>query len=56
MTPESLPDGVEWVFERGFYLLLNLAVGGWWPGPPAPETTFPATMLIDYARIFGEAA
>lgn len=55
MTPESLPDCAEWVFERAYYLLLNLAIGGWWPGPPTPETRFPATMLIDYVRMYGDA-
>ncbi|MGI9579409.1 MAG: family 16 glycosylhydrolase, partial [Microthrixaceae bacterium] len=34
------------------YLLLNLAVGGNWPGPPGPETPFPATMEVDWVRVF----
>lgn len=35
-----------------FYLILNLAVGGSWPGNPGPETSFPATMLVDYVRVY----
>jgi beta-glucanase (GH16 family) len=34
------------------YLLANLAVGGFWPGVPDASTTFPATFLIDYIRVF----
>ncbi|MFC9689224.1 family 16 glycosylhydrolase [Kribbella sp. NPDC056951] len=52
MTPDKLPEGKKWVFERPFYLLFNLAVGGPWPGSPTEETKFPATLLVDYARIY----
>jgi beta-glucanase (GH16 family) len=42
-----------WSFDTtGFFLLLNLAVGGDWPGPPAASTTFPQTMTIDYVRVY----
>ncbi|GMB79794.1 glycoside hydrolase family 16 protein [Shinella zoogloeoides] len=34
------------------YLLLNLAVGGEWPGPPSKRTKFPSSYLIDYVRIW----
>ena len=34
------------------YLLLNLAVGGEWPGPPSRKTRFPSDYLIDYVRIW----
>ena len=34
------------------YLLLNLAVGGDWPGPPDDSTSFPAAMLVDYVRVW----
>jgi beta-glucanase (GH16 family) len=52
VTPDNLPRGKKWVFERPFYLLLNLAVGGPWPGNPTPATKFPATLLVDYVRIY----
>lgn len=43
-----------WPFDAGQsnFILLNLAVGGDWPGPPNAETAFPAEMLIDYVRIY----
>ena len=39
-------------FDRPFYVILNVAVGGWFPGPPAPTTQFPVTMLVDYVRVY----
>lgn len=39
-------------FTHPFFLLLNLAVGGQLPGPVAPETVFPATMKVDYVRVY----
>jgi beta-glucanase (GH16 family) len=52
VTPASLPAGTKWVFDRPFFLLLNLAIGGDWPGPPDDSTTFPREMLVDYVRIY----
>lgn len=53
-TPSSLNPGQRWVFDgKPFYLLLNLAVGGSWPGSPAATTPFPASMLIDWVRVYG---
>jgi beta-glucanase (GH16 family) len=37
------------------YLLINLAVGGNWPGSPDENTVFPARMLIDHVRIWQRA-
>jgi len=64
-TPENLTfnvDGVEISevpvagdmkeFLRSFYLVLNVAVGGNWPGSPDNTTTFPQTMYVDYIRVF----
>jgi beta-glucanase (GH16 family) len=34
------------------YVLLNLAVGGDWPGNPTPDTRFPAALLVDYVRVW----
>jgi beta-glucanase (GH16 family) len=39
-------------FHEDFYLILNLAVGGDWPGYPDGSTVFPAQMLIDYVRVY----
>ncbi|NUT32032.1 MAG: family 16 glycosylhydrolase [Hamadaea sp.] len=41
-----------WVYDHPFYLILNLAVGGDWPGPPDATTPFPAQMLVDYVRVY----
>jgi beta-glucanase (GH16 family) len=45
-------DGNRWVFDHPFFLILNVAVGGSWPGPPADETIFPQSMIIDYVRVY----
>lgn len=42
----------EWVFNHSFYIILNLAVGGNYVGPPNAGTAFPQTMLIDYVRVY----
>jgi beta-glucanase (GH16 family) len=49
-TPSSLPPGARWVFNHPMYAVLNVAVGGDWPGPPDASTPFPATMLVDWVR------
>nr|WP_295076467.1 glycoside hydrolase family 16 protein [uncultured Roseateles sp.] len=54
LTPASLPAGGSWVFERPFYLILNLAVGGDWPGSPDASTVFPAQMSVDWVRVYKE--
>uniref|UniRef100_UPI003F497EB7 glycosyltransferase family 2 protein n=1 Tax=Nonomuraea bangladeshensis TaxID=404385 RepID=UPI003F497EB7 len=46
ITPDAL-DGGSWDFRQPVFLLLNLAVGGHWPGMPE-EDDFPATMKVDY--------
>ena len=51
-TPASVRAGDRWVFNKPFYLLLNLAVGGHWPGPPNASTPFPANMLVDWVRVY----
>lgn len=54
LTPASLPVGTSWVFERPFFLILNLAIGGDWPGPPNASTVFPARMTVDWVRVYKE--
>lgn len=39
-------------FQKPFFLLLNLAVGGNWPGNPDGDTAFPAKMFVDYVRVY----
>jgi beta-glucanase (GH16 family) len=39
-------------FDRQFHLILNVAVGGNWPGPPDETTSFPQQMQIDYVRVY----
>ena len=52
VTPASLPTGAKWVYDHPFFVLLNLAVGGQWPGNPDDTSTFPQTMLVDYVRVY----
>ena len=42
----------EWVFDHPFYIILNVAVGGNFPGAPNADTIFPQTMLVDYVRVY----
>jgi beta-glucanase (GH16 family) len=44
--------GNPWVFNKKFFLLLNLAVGGNWPGYPDDTTVFPQKYFIDYVRVY----
>ncbi|MDT0353519.1 hypothetical protein [Pseudonocardia charpentierae] len=46
----ALGDG--WVFDQPFFLLLNLAVGGTWPGQPDASTQLPQQMTVDYVRVY----
>lgn len=39
-------------FDQRFYLILNVAVGGNWPGNPDATTVFPQRMWVDYVRVF----
>jgi peptidoglycan/xylan/chitin deacetylase (PgdA/CDA1 family) len=45
----------DWVFEHPFFVILNLAVGGYWPGNPDAGTSFPQRMLVDYVRVYRRA-
>jgi beta-glucanase (GH16 family) len=51
-TPSDLPPSARWVFDHPFFILLNVAVGGYWPGNPDQTTVFPQTMLVDYVRVY----
>jgi beta-glucanase (GH16 family) len=55
-TPSSLTSlsGAVWPFDAGQsnFLIVNLAIGGSWPGAPDQTTPFPSEMLVDYVRIY----
>jgi beta-glucanase (GH16 family) len=71
-TPASIKwfvDGVQYVeanilnsinsteeFHRPFFILLNLAVGGTWPGSPDGATAFPSRLQVDYVRVYQQGA
>ncbi|HXO35451.1 MAG TPA: glycoside hydrolase family 16 protein [Candidatus Acidoferrales bacterium] len=57
-TVNDLPAGFSWDFNRPFFLLLNLAVGGTgsWPGPADGNTPNPAVMTVDYVRWYKPSA
>ncbi|TFV97677.1 glycoside hydrolase family 16 protein [Algoriphagus kandeliae] len=52
LKPEDLPAGTDWVFDKPFFILLNVAVGGNFVGSPSSNSRFPQTMLIDYVRVY----
>ncbi|MEV0090927.1 family 16 glycosylhydrolase [Streptomyces sp. NPDC050738] len=49
-TPADL-GGNQWVFNKPFFLILNLAVGGYWPGDPNSSTTFPQQLVVDQVQV-----
>ena len=51
-TPADLPPGTKWVYDHPFFIILNVAVGGAWPGNPDATTKFPQKMLVDYVRVY----
>ncbi|MEL6973989.1 MAG: glycoside hydrolase family 16 protein [Bacteroidota bacterium] len=50
ITPEDVPG--QWVFNKPFFILVNLAVGGTFVGPPNAQTEFPQTLIVDYVRVY----
>jgi beta-glucanase (GH16 family) len=54
-TPADLPAGTSWVFDHPFFIILNVAVGGGFPGNPDATTVFPQQMLVDYVRVYQRA-
>jgi beta-glucanase (GH16 family) len=51
-TVDSIPAGTEWVFDHPAYLIMNVAVGGNWPGDPDETTVMPQTMYVDYVHVY----
>lgn len=54
VEPGSVSDLNPWPapFDQPFYLLMNVAVGGNFPGHPNPQTQFPAELRVDYVRVY----
>ena len=50
LTPDDVPD--KWIFDHPFFIILNLAVGGRWPGYPNKTTVFPQFLYVDYVRVY----
>lgn len=50
LTPAQVPGA--WVFDQPFFILINLAVGGYWPGNPDESTQFPQQLIVDYVRVY----
>jgi len=53
-TQSQWPAGGQWVFDHPFFIILNVAVGGVWPGNPDATTHFPQQMLVDYVRVYSK--
>jgi beta-glucanase (GH16 family) len=51
-TPADLPKATKWVYNHPFFIILNVAVGGGWPGTPDSTSVFPQAMLVDYVRVY----
>ncbi len=51
-TPNAAPTGGRWVFDHPFFIILNLAVGGNFPGNVDSTTRFPQVMMVDYVRVY----
>ena len=54
LEPRRASDLNPWPapFDQPFYLVMNVAVGGNFPGVPNPETRFPAELVVDYVRVY----
>ncbi|MFN9863660.1 MAG: family 16 glycosylhydrolase [Bacteroidota bacterium] len=50
IKPSDLPG--PWVFNKPFFIIMNIAVGGNFVGSPNDQTVFPQTMLVDYVRVY----
>ena len=51
-TESQWPAGGTLVFDHSFFIILNVAVGGNWPGSPDSSTVFPRHLLVDYVRVY----
>jgi beta-glucanase (GH16 family) len=53
ITPPRRP---KWVYDHPFFIIVNLAVGGLFPGPPNATTPFPASITVDWVRVSARAS
>lgn len=51
VTPDDIGSN-DWVYDHPHFIILNLAVGGDWPGYPDATTTFPQRMVVDWVRAY----
>jgi beta-glucanase (GH16 family) len=51
-TASKTDIGTNYPFDKPFFFIMNVAVGGNWPGNPNSSTTFPQRMIVDYVRVF----
>ena len=42
----------RWVFDHPFFIILNLAIGGSWPGSPDQTTSFPQDLVVDWVHVY----
>ncbi|GAB6024787.1 hypothetical protein CHUAL_009910 [Chamberlinius hualienensis] len=54
LSRDDIPLGAEWVFDKPYRIMLNLAVGGNFDGFPKVDEPFPKQLVVDYIRHFGE--
>lgn len=50
-TPSDIPSSATWVYAHPFFIIMNLAVGGGFPGNPDGTATFPQELKVDYVRV-----
>lgn len=51
VTPQNM-NGLDYPFNDAFFFIMNVAIGGEWPGDPNETTPFPGFMAVDYIRVF----
>lgn len=52
LTKSTVETHGQWVFDHPFFIIMNVAVGGAWPGDPDGTTVMPQQMKIDYVRVY----
>jgi len=50
LTPADVPG--DWIFDHEFFIIMNMAIGGRWPGYPDKTTVFPQFINVDYVRVY----
>lgn len=55
VTPKDVSPNA-WPFDQPFFIIMNLAVGGYWPGYPDETTQFPQRLVVDYVRVYRDSS